>query len=259
MISFLRKIIEIILPSSKQLFFRMLWYKVSNKIDKEILFAEKILNKKRRFIDIGGNVGIYSYLFSNKFKQIECFEPIKEITYRLSALNKKNIHLHNLALSNRAGNLRLYIPKIDGILTPPLATLEKRSKPYETRKISIKKLDSFNFSYVDLIKIDVEGHEYKLIQGAIKTIKKNLPIIICEIEQRHSSLPIYKTFRLIEKLGYEGLFFKNNKLKKLNKFSYRNDQKLYLNDVENKSYVNNFIFVPKKNTSKFHNIDIFQK
>ena len=185
-------------------------------------------------------------MFSNKFKHIESFEPIKEITYRLSALNKKNIHQYHVALSNKRGNLKFYIPIVKGILIPPLATLEKRLKPYETRKISVKKLDSFKFKKVDLIKIDVEGHEYKLIKGAIKTIKTNYPLIICEIEQRHSSISIYKTFRLIEKLGYQGNFFKKGKLNKLNKFSYKNDQKLYLNDIENKIYINNFIFIPKK-------------
>ena len=251
MFNFLKKIIEITLPSSKQLSLRILWYKLSNKIDKEIIFAEKILNHKRRFLDIGANVGIYSYLFSNKFKHIESFEPIKEITYRLSALNKKNIRQHHVALSNKRGNLKFFIPIVKGILIPPLASLEKRLKPYEIRKISVKKLDSFKFTKVDLIKIDVEGHEYKLIKGAIKTIKTNYPLIICEIEQRHSSISIYKTFKLIEKLGYEGNFFKKGKLKKLSKFSYNNDQKLYLNDVENKNYINNFIFIPKKKKKFF--------
>ena len=50
------------------------------------------------------------------------------------------------------------------------------------------------------------------------------------------------------------VYFLKIQIKKIKKFSLRNDQKLYLNDVENKSYVNNFIFLPKKNL-KFLTID----
>jgi hypothetical protein len=80
--------------------------------------------------------------------------------------------------------------------------------------------------------------------GATKTIKKNFPIIICEIEQRHTLIPINKIFKLIINFGYEGFFFKDNKLNKLKKFSYKIDQEPYLKDVENKNYINNFIFIP---------------
>ena len=246
MINFFKKVVEIIIPPSKQLFLRLVWYKIFDKIDEEIIYADNILKRKRRFLDIGTNVGIYSYYFSKKFKKIESFEPIKEITYRLKALKNKDIRLYNLALSNRNGNLKFYIPIKNGKLIPPLATLEKRSKPYEERNVDVKRLDKFNFSNIDLIKIDVEGHEYKVILGALKTIKKNLPLIICEIEQRHTSIPMSKIFKLVESLGYNGFFFKNHRLHELKKFSFKIDQKPYLQNVENKKYINNFIFIPHK-------------
>ena len=250
MINFFKKFVEIIVPSSKQLFLRFLTYKILGKVDNEIIYADKILKRKHRFLDIGSNVGIYSYFFSKKFKKLESFEPIVEITHRLSALKLRNINLHHVALSNKKSNSKkFYIPIKNGRLVPGLASLEKRSKPYEIRTIKVKKLDDFNFKNVDLIKIDVEGHEEKLIIGAIKTIKKNLPIIICEIEQRHILVPINKIFKLIENLGYRGFFIKKNKLISLKQFSFKRDQKPYLNNVENKNYINNFIFLPhtKKN------------
>jgi len=246
MINFLKRVVEKVIPPSKQLFLRLLTYKILSKVDNEIIYADKILKKRRRFLDIGSNVGIYSYFFSKKFRNLEAFEPIKEITYRLSALESKNINLHHLALSNKNGYLKFYIPIKNGKLIPPIASLEKKTKPYEKRIIKVKTLDSFNFKNVDLIKIDVEGHEQKVIMGATKTIKKNLPIIICEIEQRHTLIPINRIFKLIQNFGYEGYFFKKYKLNNLKKFSYEIDQKPYLNNVENKNYINNFIFIPHR-------------
>ena len=43
-----------------------------------------------------------------------------------------------------------------------------------------KTLDSFNFANVDYIKIDVEGHELKVLKGAYKTIQKYSPLIVVE-------------------------------------------------------------------------------
>ena len=111
MINFLKKIAENIVPPSKQLFLRLLTYKILGKVDNEIIYADKILKKKRRFLDIGSNVGIYSYYFSRKFKNLESFEPIKEITYRLSALKLKNIKLYHMALSNKNNNLKKKVVK----------------------------------------------------------------------------------------------------------------------------------------------------
>ena len=43
-----------------------------------------------------------------------------------------------------------------------------------------KRLDDYNFLNVDYIKIDVEGHELKVIKGAIATIEKYNPVIVIE-------------------------------------------------------------------------------
>jgi hypothetical protein len=49
MINFLKKVVEKIIPPSKQLFLRLLTYKILGKVDKEIIYADKILKKKEGF------------------------------------------------------------------------------------------------------------------------------------------------------------------------------------------------------------------
>ena len=54
-----------------------------------------------------------------------------------------------------------------------LASLEERGGECEVRTVKVKTVDDFDFNDVDLIKIDVEGHEQSVIGGAINVIKKN--------------------------------------------------------------------------------------
>jgi hypothetical protein len=56
--------------------------------------------------------------------------------------------------------------------------------------IKAKRLDDYDFSDVDLIKVDVEGHEESVLAGGMRTIEINRPVLIVEIEQRHIKKPI---------------------------------------------------------------------
>ena len=64
-----------------QLHIRYLYLKLFNKLDPEMFFVSSLLENNRRFLDIGANVGVYSFYFRNIFRNIDAFEPIEEITY----------------------------------------------------------------------------------------------------------------------------------------------------------------------------------
>ena len=59
------------------------------------------------------------------------------------------------------------------------------------------KIDDFNFPFrVKLVKIDVEGNEFSVVQGMLKIIKKDYPVLI--IENNDNALHTF-----IENLGYK--------------------------------------------------------
>ena len=78
-------------------------------------------------------------------------------------------------------------------------------------KCTVDKIDNYDFDDVDLIKIDVEGHEEYVIEGARNVIQSNKPILIVEIEQRHLK-QIEEVFQSILKLNYKGFFLENGNL-----------------------------------------------
>jgi FkbM family methyltransferase len=241
----IKKMIEDLIPKSNQLFFRFYWNYFNGNLDKEMFYVNKLIKSRRRFIDVGANVGLYSYFFSNKFDHVEAFEPLSELTFRLKFLSNNNIHVNNVALSSSIGQLEFFIPIHNNILQPPLASLEPRLGHFEKRVVDVINLDNYEFDDVDLIKIDVEGHEYKVIEGALKTISSCNPVLIIEIEQRHLAIKISEVFEYVEKLEYDGYFLFEGVLKPLKEFSYSLHQEQYLSNVYDKRYVNNFIFLPK--------------
>lgn len=242
----LKKIVFAILPIKFHLTLIYYYLQRNNKLDPEMLYVSQILKNKRRFLDIGANIGIYSYHFRNIFKNVDSFEPLTNTTARLRALRHSSITIHDVALSNEAKKSKFYIPFYKNKITPALASFNKNEYNEEI-DVDVKTIDSYSFTDVDLIKIDVEGHEEFVISGAYQTIKKSRPILIIEIEQRHINKDISEVFKSILRMEYKGFFLlgKNKKLISLDKFHYQKHQKLFIKDVMSNQYINNFIFVPK--------------
>ena len=126
----------------------------------------------RRIIDVGAWWGPWTITWQNNAEQVEIFEPNQKILPKLkhNISNFKNCTLHETALGNKSGNVSM--------------TQTTHSGTYHVSKtdgsIKIKTLDSYNFDNVDVIKIDAEGYELPILQGARNTIIKNRPWIQIE-------------------------------------------------------------------------------
>ncbi len=122
-------------------------------------------------VDIGAHVGLWSRWLVYRFFCVEAFEPVAEH----AELFRRNVHkgrLHQVALGDHAGFVGMKsFPGDSG-----------RAHICGAGDIEMRTLDSYGFSDVDLIKIDVEGYELAVVRGAEQTLKRNQPIVI--IEQR---------------------------------------------------------------------------
>jgi len=208
-----------------------------------------VLKANRRAIDIGANIGVYSYAFSKHFEHVEAFEPNISCTSMLSDLAKAQggigIHHDGLSDSKRMGEL--YVP-VDGVTAAEAVGLASVNDPGGNRaaySISLRRLDDFEFKDVDLIKIDVEGHEWEVIQGGAETIRRERPILFIEIEQRHLvNRKIEDIINLVRGLGYDGFYLKGAERHPIDQFSYERDQQQWLANVYSEHYVANFLFTP---------------
>lgn len=171
-------------------------------------FAVSLCSLKRVSIDIGGNVGLWSCELVDHFEKVIIFEPVKEFIDCLKLnLRRNNFEIHQVALGNQESSVNMKI--VEGNTGHTHIDLTSISNG----DTLLKKLDSFNFTNVDLIKIDVEGYENQVLEGAYQTILSNKPVIIVE-QTRHEyqndkeTLPAVK---LLQNWGYkvQGTFNKD--------------------------------------------------
>lgn len=150
-------------------------------------------------IDIGANIGNHSLYFADYFESVHSFEPNPR-TFDVLSINSNlvgNIICHKIGLSDVARNsqIKTNVGNIGNSVVVDGAD-------NGTVGISLETLDSFNLKKVGLIKIDVEGHEYKALLGAKTTISQNQPIILFEQHLNDfvgNSSPVVE---LIKSFGY---------------------------------------------------------
>jgi hypothetical protein len=156
-----------------------------------------------------------------------------------------DVNVHSVALSNGQGSANLHIP-IDesGVEHDASASIENDSFMHARHQlVTLQTLDSYQFQEIQLVKIDVEGHESSVIEGAGATIAESKPALLVEIEQRHNGRPIGDIFEKILCFGYQGFFMERGKLTSLKHFKAEIHQSIEnFNNPEHR-YINNFLFL----------------
>ena len=226
--------------------------------------VNKILELEGPIIfDVGANDGESIKRFRKIFPNLKIysFEPDDKIFERLKTKysNIKNIYLNNFGLSNKDATQKFYSYSYDKMSS--LIPLEVDSKLYKSRKIAknsdkdfetekmvqLHKLDSFanekNIPRINVLKIDVQGCEPEVIEGAYDYIKKN-KIDIIELEiilgfGYSKSISFYDVEKYLSKSGYRLIAINHDS----NVISFSNYQVDLI-------YVNNFIFNQIKNIHK---------
>jgi FkbM family methyltransferase len=138
-------------------------------------------------IDGGAHVGLWTYHFAQRFQRVLAFEPTVDSfeCLRLNNKDKDNVKVYNLALSNYIGTLTM-APRKMGWEHVAEGTPNAIDLPCTT-------IDSLALNQLDLLKLDIEGHEFEALKGAVQTITRCKPVIVVEDKRdiRPGELPIH--------------------------------------------------------------------
>tara|TARA_Y100000590_G_scaffold469938_1_gene660807 strand:- start:4155 stop:4988 length:834 start_codon:yes stop_codon:yes gene_type:complete len=196
---------------------------------KVVKFYSKIINPNFNIIDIGSNIGFHTLNFANLLSTGKVFsiEPtsfaVKKLKKNISlnTLLKKKIICDQIFLSNSKKNFKKKIyaswPLKNNIKVHPV--LMGAAK--DASKSKIESLDNYIFrkkiKNLNLIKIDVDGNEFDIINSGKETIKKFKPIIMFEFcPYLHKDNDLDFLIKFFNKLNYSFIDSSNSREFKLN-------------------------------------------
>ena len=136
----------------------------------EINFLSSIIKRNSIIIDIGANIGNHSIAFSKMANKVYSFEahPQTFEILKINCCDYRKIKIYNIGISNKKGFLFFKKAKTYNVGG-------KKLTKTGTIKSKINKLDNLIKlkKKIELIKIDIEGHEYKALLGMKKLLENN--------------------------------------------------------------------------------------
>lgn len=166
-----------------------------------------LCNGTRLAVEVGCHYGFSTKALSKHFNIVHSFDFDNDIfsccQMNMKKFKCKNVILHPYGLGNKEENVAIKDER------GPLSNAVDPAG--NDKKFKIKTLDSMQLDNCDLITIDTEGYECKVLEGATQTIKKFMPVIVAEFHRRdcgvkfgYSNNILHQT---LERLGYR--FYQN--------------------------------------------------
>jgi len=158
----------------------------------ETRLVKKHLQPGMTFVDVGANVGYYTALAASKVVgrggRVIAFEPSPYAFEKLHSMvlgNKlKQVTAIQAGLSETGGNGKLYLGIGFHNHSPTMVAHENTI----ATEVTVVSLDDeaarLGIKRIDLIKIDVEGHELKVLAGAKRLLSEGrIRAILCEFNE----------------------------------------------------------------------------
>lgn len=176
----------------------------------------------RTAVDVGAHVGLWTMHMAKVFENVVAFEPVAQFRECLTRNVATEIHLPGMmsktafeplpnvvvidqALGARRGRVEMITPTLHGGLDTGGTHVNQAA---ESGDVELHTLDSFGLQDVDFLKIDCEGYEHHVVEGARETLARWKPCVIVE-QKPHKLGPNFgitgtPAVDLLKELGAKG-------------------------------------------------------
>ncbi|MBR1119991.1 FkbM family methyltransferase [Bradyrhizobium lablabi] len=221
--------------------------------ERELSYLGKVVPPDAVTVDVGANCGLYTRKLARLSRQVHAFEPSQQMARLLRRTSAANVSVHEMALSDHEGEADLFIPQGEGGLVHGLASLEPRMMSPREHVVSdhvpIARLDEVIRQDVAFVKIDVEGHELSVLNGAVGLVERCQPVFLVEAEDRHRAEATRSVFEFFRHRSYRGFFLRDDAVVAVEEFRTEDLQDAEALEADGgrkagQCYVNNFFFFP---------------
>jgi FkbM family methyltransferase len=196
---------------------QIFWQGVQEGDRGEVELLKQLLKPGDVFLDVGANVGVFTLLAAKRLSEgrVHAFEPspfhLEKLAANLRLNAFENIEVHPVGLSDSAGISTLFFPPSeDGLTNTGMASQFRHSALVAwEEQVRCVVLDEYvrdaKIKKIDVMKIDVEGAELKVLEGGKSCIAEHRPYVVMEVSREHLARAGEKVERLVhfwKALGY---------------------------------------------------------
>lgn len=181
----------------------------------------RLLHRPGTLVDAGAHDGLITIPLARlPHSWVLAFEPLPSAFARLQASlhgafggAPPHVACHAAALGDRAGEITLAMPVLDGVAQEQWASTAKDYAAHISPRVGVERftvpllrLDDLAIPDLTGMKIDAEGAEYEILRGARDTLLRCRPVMTIEIEERHRQGSTWSVPAFLDALGYDVLF-----------------------------------------------------
>jgi FkbM family methyltransferase len=193
----------------------------------EMELLDLLCDRNRPGIDIGAKVGMYTYRIRRHSSEVIAFEPIPMLNQMLRAVFQgKRARIEPYAVSNRRGTAILRLPyDHEGKGKYGYSTIEPANRfdpstiaRTDTIEVETRRIDDYELADVGFIKIDVEGHELAVLEGAEATLARHTPNLLIECNEEHQRDAVGRLGAWLDGHGYAAVFLDGRELRSIKEY-----------------------------------------
>jgi FkbM family methyltransferase len=184
--------------------------RIENEIrtgEPELAILAELMPNGGTAIDVGANQGFFAFALSEVADRVVSFEANPDYARFAKWMLRGRAEVHEVAISDQPGRATFYVPlSDDGMVLHFAGNLKQTHSQFKNQKtydVELRTLDSFAISNVRFIKVDVEGSEREVLDGAKGIIARDRPGLLLELLSGTHADPASYASDICETFGYD--------------------------------------------------------
>jgi FkbM family methyltransferase len=174
----------------------------------ELAILPALMKRGGTAVDVGANQGFFAFALAQLADHVVAFEPNPDYAFFARWMLRGHAEVLKYAISDTAGRATFYVPiREDGLVLHLAGNLTgghaQFAKTMRTFEVEVRTLDSFALTDVRFLKVDVEGVERQVLDGARETIARDRPAMVLELLSGTHEDPHELTATICHDFGYD--------------------------------------------------------